>query len=202
METRANTKRVGIVALATVFATVAIPVASASGTSSDPGLVARKLGSPDPREHVTKVQYASGIVAGRLGSPDPRETALATTAPSAVASTLGSPDPGEAVRDQEMRNEPINLRRMGGVSGSAGLEGDRSTKGSRSSAVATTLGSPDPRDTALVEGESLIVSDTFDWADFGIGIGFGIGLAAILAGTVVLGLVFRGGGRSVAHPLG
>ena len=44
------------------------------------------------------------------------------------------------------------------------------------------------------------MSDTFDWGDFGIGLGFGIGLAAILAGTVVLvAAAFRG--RSVAQPL-
>jgi hypothetical protein len=93
-----NPKRItGPLALITAIAAVAGPVATA-GAASDPGLVARKLGSPDPRENVTKTQYAPGIVASRLGSPDPRETSLASTAPSAVASTLGSPDPQEAAR--------------------------------------------------------------------------------------------------------
>ncbi len=96
MKTRDNVKSVGVVALASIVAAVALPVAAASGPASDPGLVARKLGSPDPREHVTNPQYAPGQVASRLGSPDPRETGLASIAPSAVASELGSPDPQEA----------------------------------------------------------------------------------------------------------
>ena len=150
MKTMANTKRVGVVALAGIIAAVVLPVAAASGTASDPGLVSRKLGSPDPREHVTNPQYAPGQVASRLGSPDAHEAGLASIAPSAVASDLGSPDPQEA----------------------ASLE------------------------RTAVPG----AGSTFDWNDFGIGVGFGIGLAAILAGAVVLAAVALRG-RSVAQPL-
>lgn len=150
MKTRANTKSIGALALATVIAAVAIPVAAASGSTSDPGLVARKLGSPDPRENVTKTQYAPGQIASRLGSPDPRETGLASLAPSAVAATVGSPDPQDAAR------------------------------------LATT-------DTSQVSG-------SFDWGDFGIGLAFGVGLAAIVSGVLVLTAV-AARGRSVAQPL-
>ena len=155
METTAKTTRIGILALATLIAAIAIPVAAASGSQSDPGLVARRLGSPDPREHVTTSHhyashhYALGIVAGRLGSPDPRETAAVSTA---------------------------------------------------SSAVANTLGSPDPRDTAFTVNRSSPGNGTFHWGDFGIGLGFGIGLAAILVGAGLLAAVAVRG-KGVAQPL-
>jgi hypothetical protein len=150
METRANTKRIGAVALATLIAAVAIPVAAASGSASDPGLVARKLGSPDPRENVTKMRYAPGQIASRLGSPDPRETGLASVAPSTAAATIGSPDPQDAAR------------------------------------LATT--------------DANQVSGRFDWGDFAVGLAFGIGLAAIVAGVLVLTAV-AARGRTVAQPL-
>jgi hypothetical protein len=187
MKTRANTKRIGALALATLIATVAIPVAAASTSTSDPGLVARKLGSPDPRENVTKTQYAPGQIASRLGSPDPRETGL---------------DRGEKITkeyQQEMRNDPINRRRMGGVRGMAGLEASQASRAS--SAVATSIGSPDPQDAArLATTDTSQVSGSFDWGDFAIGLAFGIGIAAIVAGVLVLTAV-AARGRSVAQPL-
>jgi hypothetical protein len=172
MKTRANTKSIGVLALATLIAAVAIPAAAASGSASDPGLVARQLGSPDPRENVTKTQYAPGRIASRLGSPDPRDTGLVSTAPSAVASTLGSPDPREAAHTNVLP-----------------------------SAVATTIGSPDPQDAALLaQSEATQVNGSFDWGDFAIGLAFGTGLAAIVAGVLVLTAV-AARGRSVAQPL-
>jgi hypothetical protein len=187
MNTRANTKSIGVVALATLIAAVAIPAAAASGSSSDAGLVARKLGSPDPRENVTKTHYAPGQIASRLGSPDPRETGL---------------DRREKITkeyQQEMRNDPINRRRMGGVRGRAGLEASQASRAS--SAVATSIGSPDPQDAArLATSEATQVSASFDWGDFTIGLAFGIGIAAIIAGVLVLTAVATRG-RSVAQPL-
>ena len=168
-----TTNRVGSFLVAVAIAAIAIPPALA-GPANDPGVVARKLGSPDPRENVTKTQYLPGAVATQLGSPDPRGTAMddASQAASGVARKLGSPDPRDT--------------------GLASIA---------PSAVSSDLGSPDPQDAAVVS--RTVVEETgrsFDWNDFGIGLGFGIGLSAILAGVIVLAAVaFRG--RSVAQPL-
>jgi hypothetical protein len=150
MKTKTYTRRLGLLGLAGLIAAVAIPAAAAGRSADDPGLVARKLGSPDPREAVTKTQYSAGRVAMRLGSQDPRDTALASVAPSAVATTIGSPDPQDA-----------------------GL---------------------------LAQSEGVRVTGSFDWGDFAIGLAFGIGLAAIVAGALVLAAVATRG-RSVAQPL-
>ena len=193
MNTSANTKRFGTVVLATVVAAVAIPVAAAS----DPGLVARKLGSPDPREHATKAQYAPSIVAARLGSADPRESAATSTAPSALASALGSPDP----RGTAFESLPAELRGAVRPDGRALRPVFDELASQGSSAVAADLGSPDPQDAAAV-AQSAVRSGSggFDWSDFGIGLGFGIGLSAILAGSIILATVALRG-RSVAQPL-
>jgi hypothetical protein len=172
MKTITNTKSIGAVALATLVAAVAIPVAAASGSAGDPGLVARKLGSPDPREHLTRTQYAPGQVASRLGSPDPRENGTHVQyASGQVASQLGSPDPRDT--------------------GLASIA---------PSAVATELGSPDPRDAGIAQTAVPAGGGGFDWGDFGIGLAFGIGLSAILAGSAILATVALRG-RSVAQRL-
>jgi hypothetical protein len=200
MNIGANTKRIGAVALATVIAAVAIPVAAASGATNDPGLVARKLGSPDPRENATKVQYAPGIVASRLGTSDPRDSALPSITASAVARTFGSPDP----RDSAIQGVPAELRgpvRPDGPALRATFNELASQASRASSAVATELGSPDPQDAAVVAQNTMPPSaDGFDWVDFGIGLGFGIGLSGILAGSIVLAAVALRG-RTVAQPL-
>jgi hypothetical protein len=150
MKTRDNTKRIAVLAVATAIAAVAIPMTAAARPVDDPGLVARKLGSPDPREAVVKSQYSPGRIASRLGSPDPRETGLTAFAPSAVATTLGSPDPQET----------------GGLAESVGIQS----------------------------------GSGFDWGDFAIGLALGIGLAAIVAGALIVATVAVRG-RSVAQPL-
>jgi hypothetical protein len=172
MNAKTNTTRFGALAVVTTIAAIVIPAVGAR-TSSDPGLVARQLGSPDPREAVSKSQYAPGIVARRLGSPDPREALTASQYTAGqIASRLGSPDPRETAQES-----------------------------TASSAIATTLGSPDPQDTARVgEGQTFSAAGGFDWGDFGIGVGFGIGLSAILAGSIILAAVTLRG-RSVAQPL-
>ena len=53
---------------------ILVPLAAAQ---SDPGQVASRLGSPDPREHTLKSGYFAGLVPTRLGSQDPRDTARA-----------------------------------------------------------------------------------------------------------------------------
>jgi hypothetical protein len=52
-----------------------VPLAAAQ---SGPGQVPSKLGSPDPREHSLRIGYDAGLVARHLGSQDPRDTARAT----------------------------------------------------------------------------------------------------------------------------
>jgi hypothetical protein len=147
--------------------------AIASAQASDPGLVARKLGSPDPRDtagqNSRKVQSASvsttsdpGVVARKLGSPDPRDTDAATKssfAPSIAASMLGSADPRDTARDSLLS----------------------------SSVVATTLGEPDVRDAAQIASPiSSTPASGFHWGDFGIGVALGVGMAAALAGFLIL----------------
>jgi len=112
-----------------------------------------------------------GLVAGTLGSPDPRESIAKGVDAGAAATRLGTPDPRDT--------------------GLASIS---------PSAVAGTLGSPDPRDTASVSTSAASAGKTFDWGDFGIGLGFGVGLSAILAGAIILGAVALRG-RRVAHPL-
>jgi hypothetical protein len=150
MYTRANTKRAGRLAIAAMIAAIAIPATAAGRPVDDPGLVARKLGSPDPREAQTRPQYSPGHIAMRLGSQDPRDTAEASVAPSAVAATIGSPDPQDTGR--------------------------------------------------LAESQGVQTAGGFDWGDFAIGLAFGIGLAAIAAGALVLGAVAVRG-RGVAQRL-
>src|SRR5262249_4236820 len=80
--------------LAVALAAVAVPASAVGAQVDDPGLIARTLGSPDPRESIAKPEPAyAGVVPARLGTPDPRDTGLASISPSAVAGTLGSPDP-------------------------------------------------------------------------------------------------------------
>jgi hypothetical protein len=59
--------------VAVVAIAVLVPLAVAQ---SGPGQVPSKLGSPDPREH-SHVGYDAGLVARHLGSQDPRDTARA-----------------------------------------------------------------------------------------------------------------------------
>ena len=53
---------------------VLVPLAVAQ---SGPGQVPSRLGSPDPREHSLRIRYDAGLVARYLGSQDPRDTARA-----------------------------------------------------------------------------------------------------------------------------
>jgi hypothetical protein len=61
-------------AVAVAAICVLVPLAAAQ---SGPGKVPGTLGSPDPREHATKIAFDAGLVAKRLGSQDPRDTARA-----------------------------------------------------------------------------------------------------------------------------
>jgi hypothetical protein len=96
----------------------------------------------------------TGIVASTLGSPDPQDGSLGTTSdPGLVAGRLGSPDPTDAAHAVM---SPSNL-------------------------VADTLGSPDPRDPALRTQIVRVVTGSFDWGDFGIGIAAALSVMLIFA---------------------
>jgi hypothetical protein len=80
--------------LTATVATITVPVASA-GNGGGAGLVPSRLGSPDPRESHGKVLVSqSSVVARQLGSQDPRDTAAESVSQSSiVARQLGSQDP-------------------------------------------------------------------------------------------------------------
>jgi hypothetical protein len=80
--------------LTATVAAITVPVASA-GNGGGAGLVPSRLGSPDPRESHGKVLVSqSSVVARQLGSQDPRDTAAESVSQSSiVARQLGSQDP-------------------------------------------------------------------------------------------------------------
>ena len=114
------------------------PSASATGGTpqSDPGQVAAKLGSPDPRDHSLRAGAFAGLVPTRLGSQDPRDTArVAPTAFADVARDAGDFMFRDYFRGTHWSKARVARSSSGLASASAGL-------------VASRLGSPDPRDTA------------------------------------------------------
>jgi hypothetical protein len=164
------------------------PSAAATGhtSQSDPGQVAAKLGSPDPREHLRAGVFA-GLVPTLLGSQDPRDTAsVAPTAalanitilavpargsyaPSIVASRLGSPDPRESAA---LTHKRMQLRAdtyagdfmfrdyFNGThwnNSEAALSAASGRGSVTAGLVASRFGSPDPRDTAGIAPGAAIV---------------------------------------------
>jgi hypothetical protein len=107
-----------LLAVAACGLAMVAPAAFAGDTpQNNPGQVATRLGSPDPREHSLREGAFAGLVPTLLGSQDPRDAARAATpnarfpaitiraafagasyTSSIVASRLGSPDPRDTAR--------------------------------------------------------------------------------------------------------
>jgi hypothetical protein len=176
--------------LGVVVGGLALLAPSASATrpvsQNDPGQVAAKLGSADPREH-SQAGASAGLVPTLLGSQDPRDTAsVAPTAalanvtipapsiggsyaPSIVASLLGSPDPRESAarthKRMELRADSFAgdfmfrdyFRGMHWNNSQAALSASSGRESVTAGLVASRLGSPDPRDTAGIASGAAIV---------------------------------------------
>jgi hypothetical protein len=115
------------------------PAAFAGDTpQNNPGQVATRLGSPDPREHSLREGAFAGLVPTRLGSQDPRDTArvVPTASFAEVAGYAGDFMFRDSLGGTHWSNARVaHYTSSGLASASAGL-------------VASRLGSPDPRDTA------------------------------------------------------
>ena len=145
-------RTIAAIALTFVFAFAVPTIASAQ--TSDPGIVARKLGSPDPRDSARQKQLSPQVVA----------TTFATSAQEHGAAGYGNVQMG-------------------------------SDKLRQASVVASGLGSPDTKDAAQLARPASTSRGGFDWGDFGIGVALGIGIAAVVVGSLILTASVVGGRR-------